>query len=248
MTDWCACGNKASVLCLVCKTPTCPGLSTGSFLQGVSSGHHELRRDVLVGQGVSLDLNVTTNGVPICPVCLPGFAGQEFENVVHPVLQLNCDTRFEAACAAIYSREKAWGGGPSNLYGLQDILNRTQLPPKLFWTVTKWSGRFIDGLSRSEFSQEFASAARNRGFEPTPLRVGRAKVDAYFIYTVGEERGDRVAVFVAADGSTLYDPDLRQSKWTGKWESVGIPNSDAASATIQIPVGAACALGLGIPN
>lgn len=220
----------------------------GSFLQGVSSGHHELRRGVLVGQGVSLDLNVETNGVPICPVCLPGFASQEFDNVVRPVLQLNCDTGFEAACAAVYSRERAWGGGLSNLHGLQNILNRTQSPPKLHWAVTKWSGRFIDGLPQSEFAREFAGAARHREIEPTPLRVGRAKVDVYSIYTVGEERGDRVAVYVAADGSALYVHDMRQSKWTGKWEAVGIPHSGRADMTIQIPVGAACVLGLGIPS
>lgn len=203
-----------------------------------------------MGHDVFLDLNVETNGLPVCPDCLPIVAAREFEEVVRPAIRLGGDNAFEKACVVVHLRDKplGWGGGQYKMFGLQDQLNRAQSRPTLVWTVASWSGRFVDGLSRAEFAHEFVGAAGRRGITSNLLRVGRSKIAVYTIMTVGEERGEQPSLYVATDGRTIYGHWVRHGGWSGKWEAIGVPQEAPRGAAMQIPVGAAIALRLAIPG
>ncbi|MGJ6127446.1 hypothetical protein QN239_33235 [Mycolicibacterium sp. Y3] len=164
MTDYCGCGNKANMLCRVCRTtPTC----------NVVAMEHAAVLNVPMPFGFSFDLHGSHTGANgVCPVCMPGLVQREYEELVRPVIGVEAASVFEMACVAASLSEtmpaSGWIHGQVFRSGRQGLIS---------WKAYDWRGPHLTGISVRNFGREFATAAHNRRMGPGWIKVTAEKVD-----------------------------------------------------------------------
>lgn len=223
VTDYCGCGYSASMLCRVCRRPTCTA---------VAPEHRAVLANIDMGHGVVLDVKAEHwNGQGVCPDCIHGLAAREYQEFIRPLIGINGDTAFEKACVAAYLRQPYRA---SQFPQSQAV--RSPRKGLLCWSTVEWRGPFLSGMSAGDFAREFASAASRRHLQSHRVKLSTfSSIDVFEISSVDREMGNYPELWVAADGSGLFDC----TKYGDKYP---VPHSP--DTPMQIPMGAAGALGL----
>lgn len=199
MTDYCACGYKANMLCRVCKTtPTC----------NVVAQEHQSVITVPMPYGFTFDLRGQHTGADgVCPKCMPGLAQREYQEVVRPLIAFDATSAFEMACLATKLSEVMEASG-----WVHYLVFRSDRRGLLTWNTERWVGRYLDGMSMREFAKEFATSARNRRKPSTWVKVTKHDVSrepqrrSSFWSRSSRPRYENVEVFYVSTRSS--DPSL----------------------------------------